>query len=72
LNFPTTAPGLAMRHRQYLRGTDRRGKPIIPSSRLIDDIVYDSVFLRLLRVHDEVALYVLFYFIQLLAAVLRQ
>src|SRR5258708_40042927 len=61
-----------MLHRQNRGGTDRRGKPIIPSSRLIDDIVYDSVFLRLLRVHDEVAFDVFFYFIQLLAAVLRQ
>src|ERR1700681_3991611 len=46
--------------------------PIIPSSRLIDDIVYDSVFLSLLRIHDEVALHVLLHFIQLLARVFSQ
>src|SRR5450759_1626359 len=43
-----------------------------PLSGLIDDIVDDSVFLRLLRVHDEIALHVLLHFIQLLAGVLGQ
>src|SRR3954454_17371091 len=40
--------------------------------RLVDDIVYDSVFLSLLRVHDEVALHIFFYFVEFLPAVLRQ
>src|SRR5580700_3101010 len=48
------------------------GRPIIPLSRLIDDIVYDSVFLRLLCIHNEVALHIFFYFVQLLTAVLGQ
>jgi hypothetical protein len=48
----------------------RTGGPA--SIRLVDDIVDDSVFLRLLRIHDEVALHVLLYFIQLLAGVLGQ
>ena len=39
---------------------------------LIDDIVYDSVFLSLLGIHDEVPLYVLFYLIQLLTAMFRK
>jgi hypothetical protein len=39
---------------------------------LIDDIVYDSVFLSLLRVHNKIALYIFLYFIQLLAGVLGQ
>jgi hypothetical protein len=43
-----------------------------PLSGLIDDIVYDSIFLSLLRIHDEVALDVLLHFIQLLAGVLCQ
>ena len=37
---------------------------------LIDDIVYDSVFLGLLRIHNEVALHIFLHFIQLLARVL--
>src|SRR5579872_620603 len=41
-------------------------------SGLIDDIVYDSVFLRLLRVHDEVALHIFFDLIEFLAAVLGE
>src|SRR5437879_12607009 len=49
--------------------SDRR-KPIIPLSCLIDDIVYDSVFFGLLRVHNEVALHVFFHFVQFLPAVL--
>jgi hypothetical protein len=53
-------------------GTDRRGKPIIPSLRLVDDIVDDSVFFCLLRVHDEVPLHIFFYLIELLSAVLSQ
>ena len=40
--------------------------------RLIDDIVYDSIFLSLLRVHDEVALDILFHLVQFLTAVLRE
>jgi hypothetical protein len=46
--------------------------PIIPLSRFIDDIVDDSVFLGLLRIHDEVALHVLLYLIELLASVLGE
>ena len=41
-------------------------------SRLINDIVYDSVFLSLLRIHDEIALYIFFHFIQFLSAVFCQ
>src|SRR5208282_4026712 len=41
-------------------------------SRLIDDIVNDSIFLSLLRIHDEVAFHVLLHFIQFLAGVLGQ
>src|SRR6266436_10390004 len=51
--------------------TDRR-TPIITLLRLVDDIVDDSVFLGLLRVHDEVALYILFYLVQLLPAMFRK
>src|SRR5713226_2250308 len=40
--------------------------PIIPLSRLIDDIVYDSVFLSLLGIHNEVALHIFFDLFQLL------
>src|SRR5262249_19126155 len=39
---------------------------------LVDDIVNDSVFLCLLRVHDEVPFNVFFDFVQLLPAVLRE
>jgi len=34
------------------------GKAILPLAGLVDNIVNDSVLLRLLRVHDEVALHV--------------
>ena len=37
-----------------------------------DDVVDDAVFPGLLRVHDEVALHVFFYFVQLLPTVLRE
>src|SRR5690349_10725336 len=40
--------------------------------RLVDDIVYDSIFLSLLRVHNEVALDILFDLVQFLSAVLRE
>src|SRR6266550_1529260 len=43
-----------------------------PLSGLVNDIVYDSVFLRLLRIHDEVAFHVFFHLIQFLPAVLGQ
>ena len=38
----------------------------------VNDVVDDAVFLRLLRVHDEVALHVLLNFVELLAGVLGQ
>src|SRR5256885_10497468 len=37
---------------------------------LVDDVVHDSVVFALLRVHDEIALYVLLYLLQFLAGVL--
>src|SRR6266850_6352959 len=46
--------------------------PIIPLSRLVDDIVYDSVLFCLLRVHNEVAFHILLYLLELLTAVLSQ
>src|SRR6266851_1943192 len=49
-----------------------RQKPIIHLLGLVNDIVDDSVFLGLLRVHDEVALHILFYLIQLLSAMFRE
>src|SRR6202453_5450761 len=39
---------------------------------LIDDIVYDSVFLSLLRVHDEIALHIFLHFVELLPGVLGE
>src|ERR1700685_1110787 len=41
-------------------------------SGLVDDIVYDSVLLRLLRIHDEIALHVFFHLIELLGGVLGE
>src|ERR1700681_3042328 len=46
--------------------------PIILSSRLTDDIVYDSVFLSLLLIHDEGTDHVLLHNNQLLARVISQ
>src|SRR5215471_9320579 len=40
--------------------------------RLVNDIVYDSVFLSLLRVHNEIALHILFYLVQFLPAMFRK
>ena len=50
----------------------RLGTPIIRSSRRVDDIVDDSVFLCLLRVHDEVAFHVFFDFSSFWPRVLGQ
>ena len=56
--------------RRELRNMIGKGRSYL-LSRLVDDIVYDSVFLSLLRIHDEIALYILFYLIKLLTAMLR-
>src|SRR5581483_498387 len=40
--------------------------------RLVDDVVNQPVLLALLRIHDEIALHVLFHLVQLLAAVAGQ
>jgi hypothetical protein len=45
--------------------------PIIRSPGGVDDVVDDSVFLRLLRIHNEVAFDVFFHFFELLTGVLR-
>src|SRR5215469_18081639 len=74
-SLPAPFTRFAVRTEAHAAETSRRmiGEvPIIPSSRLINDIVDDSVFLSLLRVHNEVALHILFHFFQLLPAVLGQ
>ena len=53
----------------YSRGNSTNCRSY-PLSRLIDDIVYDSVFLSLLRVHDEVALDIFLDLVQFLTTML--